>query len=110
MRNGEQTNGALIQKKRRSKRTLSNGSVRKGGLKSGMLGSTVAATLTSGTLARVNGGALFGLSMSMAKGAGLVMNGLEALTTASKASTKEAIKVEREAVKEVAGVVVASEL
>ena len=92
MRNGEQTNGALALKKRRSKRTLSNGSVKQGGHKREMFGSTVTATLTNGTLAQVNGWGSLWAFHEHGQGAGLVANGLEALTTASEDSTQEATK------------------
>ena len=90
MRNGEQTNGALTMRKRRSKNTVSSGSVKRGGRKSGNSGSTMTVTLTVGTLAPVNGEATFGLSMNVVKGAGLVTNGLRVSTTASKAFTNDA--------------------
>ena len=67
MMNGGRNSGALIQRKRRSKNTLSSGSVERGGHKSGNSGSTVTVTLTAGSLAPVNGEATFGPSMNMVK-------------------------------------------
>ena len=111
MRSGEPTNGALIAKLRLCKKLMILTSANGAGHKNGKSGSIAIATLIAGTRIPVNGEVATGPFMNLEKEAGRVMSGKKRVSiTALRASTEEAAKAARRAVKEVAKKVVASEL